>query len=304
MNDPFELTKKLQRFLEERLNGNSIRPILAQLNDRLFVVVDSSESNEHFTVAVFVTLSSDCMSWYKQVFLPWDRARQFPGQHLSYKETRNSNSALKEMNSFLSIVDKCPGRLLTITFPPTSEVCLTNEGDTKADAGLLEYRMWSDKKFERLNRTCCAMSVAMNTISSHPKRWIYFHDWDELFEGDFRESANMYLNCFINGLRDEEDPVWTPLVTKDQLENKLAAKALLAIPDFVAGGMASAIDIFRQEDPSGNIQSENPNMKPKDKHVGLWMAKSGPALTKMTLEVNASKSEITYHWFTVGFEHG
>ena len=108
----------------------------------------------------------------------------------------------------------------------------------------------------------------------------------------------MYLNCFINGLREEEDPAFAPLVTKDQVENKLAAKTLLAITDFVAGGMASAIDIFRRENPGRNIQTENPTMKPKDKDIGLWVAKRSPALTKITLEFNPRKSEITYHWFT------
>ncbi len=257
-------------------------PLTAGSDDRMIVVSDISEAASQFTVGVFVTTMLLARRWFEREFKPWNDRRPFPNEGLSYKDYSSTGPDLDGLRALMAIANRCPGLLLSVVSPKGSQRVASAKGDVKTHPELSDFRNWSDPLFERLMRSSCAISIAMDQFYCHPERWNLLHDTDQLFEPPRRETAMLWLNSFVCVVREGEI---TPMLlsTKEEVADSLFAKALLGLPDVAAGGTGSGLNAWNTKYGLKMEQSvgADGDLKEKDETIVLWFADGSRSLVKL-----------------------
>lgn len=275
-----DIARSLGRAVRAEIGGNRM-PLRADLGDQMLVISDISEAASQFTVGVFITTMSLARQWYEVAFKPWNATRLYPGERLSYKNYSASPRDLADLRGYTLVADQCPGLLLSVVSPNQSQRIVTDVGDVKEQPDLADFRNWSDPIFERLMRSSCAISIAMEQFFCHPERWNLLHDTDQLFEPLRRDTAMLWLNSFVCVVRDSEI---TPmlLTTKEEVSDPLFAKALLGVPDLAAGGTGSGIHSWNEKYGLAKNQfvGEDGDVKQKDEVILNWFGNGARKLVK------------------------
>lgn len=246
-------------------------------------MIDISDKNDRLTVGCFVVNLSDWRLWIKERFLKWNCNRRYPDQAIGYKKVKEDKLQMQELKEFLDLLNLCNGLVLSVTFPKSDDLILTHREDVSVDENLEEFRHWKPSRFERLMRVSYAVSLATETVTSHPERWLILHDRDEILEEPTRLDASKFISSFISCTQGE-DFAYKPLTTKSDIQISSSSKALLAIPDLMAGGMSS---ILSQPPPpideSGTYTSLR--MRSKDRLIADWASIDTAPLRKVALSL-------------------
>ncbi len=284
-------------FSDSIRRGEIAQPdMLPDLRSADTLIVTSDYGGHHkgsdFETCSFLIIPLDCQfSGWEQRRLRIRRVYRLGKRRISYK-VLNDRRRKEALNAFLSAVDGLPGLCVGVLVAKSVRTIFATDADSEpSDAGTAVLAGYSTAARERLLRVVHLVSLFVAGLSRPGQNVLWFTDEDEIAANPRRVHQLTEAFARVCGHYLGHDMGHLRCGTTACDDGSLQIEDLAAVPDMVAGALASTFTAYRLtgSTPTREIVAPLPTGIPaKTRRIAAWLADRRCPMKRLVYAVGPS----------------